>query len=148
MSKETLSFVTPPPPKNYKISSAFSYNFKLALTELDGEEVLRVLTNWHGLQILDNGFYGHLVDEGYIEEPEEEEAEDDNCEAGTYDCGSCPLDGVCVQQGTEQMKQAKQTETFEDFCSSFNGCTYCPFDRDLGDCEKDLWPKWKEGRAK
>ena len=33
MSKETLSFVTPPPPKNYKISSAFSYNFKLALTE-------------------------------------------------------------------------------------------------------------------
>ena len=33
MSKETLSFVTPPPPKNYKISSAFSYNFKLALTD-------------------------------------------------------------------------------------------------------------------
>ena len=32
MSKETLSFVTPPP-KNYKISSAFSYNFKLALTD-------------------------------------------------------------------------------------------------------------------
>jgi hypothetical protein len=32
LSKETLSFVTPPPPKNYKISSAFSYNFKLALT--------------------------------------------------------------------------------------------------------------------
>ena len=33
MTKETLDFVTPPlPPKNYKISSAFSYNFKLALT--------------------------------------------------------------------------------------------------------------------
>ena len=32
MNKETLSFVTPPP-KNYKISSAFSYNFKLALTD-------------------------------------------------------------------------------------------------------------------
>ena len=32
MNKETLSFVTPPPPKNYKISSAFSYNFILALT--------------------------------------------------------------------------------------------------------------------
>lgn len=43
------------------------------LAELDGEEVLRVLTDWHGLQILDSGFYGHLVDEGYIEEPEEEE---------------------------------------------------------------------------
>ncbi|MEY8404900.1 hypothetical protein AALA54_16555, partial [Oscillospiraceae bacterium 44-34] len=25
-------FCYPPPPKNYKISSAFSYNFKLALT--------------------------------------------------------------------------------------------------------------------
>ena len=35
MSKETLSFVIPPP-KNYKISSAFSYNFKLALTEYFG----------------------------------------------------------------------------------------------------------------
>ena len=32
MSKETLDFVPPLPPKNYKISSAFSYNFKLALT--------------------------------------------------------------------------------------------------------------------
>ena len=37
MSKETLSFVTPPPPKNYKISSAFSYNFKLALTAAQKE---------------------------------------------------------------------------------------------------------------
>jgi hypothetical protein len=37
LSKETLSFVTPPP-KNYKISSAFSYNFKLALTVLTPEE--------------------------------------------------------------------------------------------------------------
>ena len=25
---------SPPPPKNYKISSAFSYNFKSALTEI------------------------------------------------------------------------------------------------------------------
>ena len=37
MSKETLSFVTPPP-KNYKISSAFSYNFILALTALSWYE--------------------------------------------------------------------------------------------------------------
>lgn len=115
------------------------------LSELSGEEVLRVLTDWHGLQLLDEGFHGHLVDEGYIEEAEEKEDEEDNCEAGTYDCGSCPLDGVCVRQGTEQMKQAEQAETFEDFCSSFNGCTYCPFDGELRDCEKDLWPKWKEG---
>ena len=33
MSKETLDFVPPLPPKNNKISSAFSYNFKLALTD-------------------------------------------------------------------------------------------------------------------
>ncbi|MEH2939832.1 hypothetical protein [Lawsonibacter sp. JLR.KK007] len=32
MSKETLDFVPPLPPKNNKISSAFSCNFKLALT--------------------------------------------------------------------------------------------------------------------
>ena len=50
------------------------------LAELDGEEVLRVLTDWHGLQILDDGFFGHLVDEGYIEESEEEENEDDAAE--------------------------------------------------------------------
>ncbi|MDE6932556.1 MAG: hypothetical protein K2P37_07700, partial [Oscillospiraceae bacterium] len=29
----------PPPPKNYKISSAFSYNFKLALTEYSEPEI-------------------------------------------------------------------------------------------------------------
>ena len=32
MSKETLNFVSHPTPKNYKISSAFYYNFKSALT--------------------------------------------------------------------------------------------------------------------
>ena len=32
MSKEAPDFVTPPPPKNDKICSAFSYNFRLALT--------------------------------------------------------------------------------------------------------------------
>ena len=52
------------------------------LSELGGEEVLRVLTDWHGLQLLDEGFHGHLVDEGYIEE-------DTNCENGTYDCDTC-----------------------------------------------------------
>ena len=45
MSKETLDFVPPLPPKNNKISSAFSYNFKLALTGLGNrirEERLRL----------------------------------------------------------------------------------------------------------
>ena len=41
MSKETLDFVTPPfPPKNYKISSAFSYNFILALTSFLGDKLI------------------------------------------------------------------------------------------------------------
>ena len=39
MSKEALNFVTPPPPKNDKICSAFSYNFKLALTDAILEKV-------------------------------------------------------------------------------------------------------------
>ena len=38
MSKETLSFVTHPPPKYYKISSAFSYNFISALTYLEEQQ--------------------------------------------------------------------------------------------------------------
>ncbi len=53
MSKETLSFVTPPP-KNYKISSAFSYNFKLALTlHRHDERVVfrRVVTGVSGVRI-------------------------------------------------------------------------------------------------
>ena len=35
MSKETLDFVIISPPKNYKISSAFSCNFKSALTQFE-----------------------------------------------------------------------------------------------------------------
>lgn len=53
------------------------------LCELDGETVARLLTDWHGLQLLDDGFYGHMVDEGYIEEEEKPEC----CE----DCDACPL---------------------------------------------------------
>ena len=43
MSKETLDFVPPLPPKNYKISSAFSYNFISALTakKLEAGEITR-----------------------------------------------------------------------------------------------------------
>ena len=39
MSKEAPDFCYPPPPKNYKISSAFSYNFKLALTVVARPEI-------------------------------------------------------------------------------------------------------------
>lgn len=56
------------------------------LAGLDGETVARLLTDWHGTQLLDDGFFGHLVDEGYIDETEE--GEETNCEAGIYDCDS------------------------------------------------------------
>lgn len=47
------------------------------LVELDGESVARLLTDWHGLQLLDDGFYEHLIEEGYIDEPEEDEDDDE-----------------------------------------------------------------------
>ena len=70
------------------------------LTKLNGETVARLFTDWHGDQLLDDGFFGHLVDEGYIEEPDVEE-EEDNCENETYNCDSCSLNGDCPQQGVD-----------------------------------------------
>ena len=46
-----------------------------ALCELDTRSALRVLIDWHGVQLFDERFYRHLVDEGIIEEEEEEEEE-------------------------------------------------------------------------
>jgi hypothetical protein len=40
---------------------------------LSGEKVLQYLTGWRGLQLLDEGFYQYLVDEGILPEEEEEE---------------------------------------------------------------------------
>ena len=45
MSKETLDFVIISPPKNYKIPSAFSCNFKSALTDFPSEHWTRIRTN-------------------------------------------------------------------------------------------------------
>ena len=47
------------------------------LCSLDGETVARLLTDWHGMQLLDNGFYGFLIDEGYLDEPKMEGDEDE-----------------------------------------------------------------------
>lgn len=43
----------------------FLWNF---LCEMSGEEVARVLTYYHGNQLLDAGFLEWLQDNGYIEE--------------------------------------------------------------------------------
>jgi hypothetical protein len=45
------------------------------LSGLDGETVIRILTNYHGMQILDDGFYDYLIDEGIIEADDEEDEE-------------------------------------------------------------------------
>jgi hypothetical protein len=50
------------------------------LVSLDSVSLLEVLTNYHGMQLLDEGFAEHLIDEGFLEpdeeEPDEEEAEE------------------------------------------------------------------------
>jgi hypothetical protein len=39
-----------------------------ALCELTGEQVYILFTQYHGLQLLDDGFRKHLIDEGYMED--------------------------------------------------------------------------------
>lgn len=36
------------------------------LCELSGEEVINLITDYHGLQLLDKGFKEHLEDEGVL----------------------------------------------------------------------------------
>ena len=42
------------------------------LCEMSGEDVARVFTNYYGNQLLSDDFYQFLVDEGYIENEDEE----------------------------------------------------------------------------
>ena len=51
-----------------------------ALCELTGEQVYILFTQYHGLQLLDNGFYKHLVEEGILLEDEDEEEEEEEDE--------------------------------------------------------------------
>ena len=37
-----------------------------ALNQLSGEQVLNLITDWHGLQLLDEDFKGFLEDEGVM----------------------------------------------------------------------------------
>lgn len=39
-----------------------------ALLEMTAEEVVRVFIDYHGAQLLDDGFADFLIDEGYMEE--------------------------------------------------------------------------------
>lgn len=49
-----------------------------ALCELDGETVARLFTDYHGNQLLDEGFHEFLIDEGVIEEEYDWEADEED----------------------------------------------------------------------
>lgn len=38
------------------------------LCMMSGEDVARAMTDYHGNQLLDKGFYEHMVDEGYMDD--------------------------------------------------------------------------------
>ena len=62
-----------------------------ALCDLPGEEVLRLLTDWHGLQLLDEGFREHLADEGVMDSiysDDEIEDDDEQIDEDNDDCGN------------------------------------------------------------
>lgn len=40
---------------------------------LTGEEVARLLTDYHGMQLVDDGLLSHVKAEGYLETDDEEE---------------------------------------------------------------------------
>jgi hypothetical protein len=48
-----------------------------AMAEMSGEEVLQHFTNYHGTQLLDDGFKEYLIDEGVLLEELEEDEDDD-----------------------------------------------------------------------
>jgi hypothetical protein len=64
------------------------------LVALDGETLLQAITDYHGLQILDDGFAEFLVDDGLMEQPDEEEEEPEDGDYIISDCGAL---GSCTQ---------------------------------------------------
>lgn len=57
------------------------------LSELDTETVLQLFTNYHGTQLLDEGFAEFLSDEGYMEYDTDEEDDSDNEEEEDEEIG-------------------------------------------------------------
>ncbi|GHT57885.1 hypothetical protein FACS1894109_10960 [Spirochaetia bacterium] len=79
------------------------------LIQQDGETVARLFTQYRGMQLFDEGFLEHLVDEGYLEADEDEEEDDDEDpedeypDDGDYIMSDCDYLGsktfVCVKDG-------------------------------------------------
>ena len=47
------------------------------LTGMDADTAVRAITNYHGMQLLDDGFYEFLQEEGLIEAEDEQEEDDE-----------------------------------------------------------------------
>ena len=90
------------------------------LTGLDGETVTRLFTDYHGLQLLNDVFYGQLIVECYIDEPEE-------------------------KPDTEEL--IAESDDFEDFCVGRNCMDGCPLFTTRGDCEEIFNRMKKEAMA-
>ena len=63
-----------------------------ALCELSGEEVARLFTDYHGNQLLDDGFRTFLGEEGVMPEVEDEEEDDDEDEIDLPEVNEDDLD--------------------------------------------------------
>lgn len=48
------------------------------LCDLPSEKVLRLMLDYHGWQLIDDGFREHLIDEGVLEDEDEEDEEDES----------------------------------------------------------------------
>ncbi|MDR1315702.1 MAG: hypothetical protein LBK13_02410 [Spirochaetales bacterium] len=94
------------------------------LVSLDSKTLLQVITDYHGMQILDDGFAGFLADEGLMEQAggdDDDDDEEDEQPEGPgdddyfiLDCG--PLGSktaVCVQSGWADKSKYKQFDTEE-----------------------------------
>jgi hypothetical protein len=99
------------------------------LVSLDSQTLLQAVTDYHGMQLLDDGFAGFLVDEGLMEQEDDEGDEDDDDDEEEdeepevpgeddyvmSDCG--PLGSrtvVCVQSGWADKGKYKQFDTEEE----------------------------------
>jgi hypothetical protein len=48
-----------------------------ALKDMGSEEMLDTILDYHGLQLLSEGFLEHLIDEGILDGPDDDEDEDE-----------------------------------------------------------------------
>jgi hypothetical protein len=95
-----------------------------ALEELDSASVLKIMTNYHGMQLFDEGFIEFLEDDGLLDpageddEDDEEEGEPEGPGDDDYvilDCG--PLGSktaVSVQSGWADKGKYRQFDTEEE----------------------------------